>query len=275
CEDYTWRLATPIFLAVQKCSGSIVSLMLSSSQPEKTLLNEYLLEAACLGRFEAAQVFIDAGGDVDYEDGMGRTALRVVSGNDMVDCVQWLLDHGADPNQGSRDGNFTPLMRAACSPSGDQTIAAILMKAGADPNAVYSYGLTALNAALDHNNDKIAQFLREHGAKTGVELIAEQRPETAPIPVNPVPIVDLEDDLFKAISKSDPSAARTALSQGARIDSHNEKLHTPLMASVKKGNAQLVKLLLDHKAGTEDSELKVGMTPLMIAVKGGHSSISS
>jgi len=65
---------------------------------------------------------------------------------------------------------WTPLNYAAHG--GHKEVAELLIAAGADVNARDEDGKTPFDVA---SNDETADLLREHGAKTGAELKAEQK----------------------------------------------------------------------------------------------------
>jgi len=274
--EYFNQVACPLLYAVIKCGVDIVKLMLENSSPGEDLLGDCLSSGAALGRFENMQILVDAGADINYEDGMGRTALTVVSGQDMVDRLLWLLGHGADPNQGARDDNLTPLMRAAGSPTDDPTSAVVLMERGADPNATDEDGWTALDWALEFGNSRITDALRMHGAKTGAELTPEPvtTATTQSVPTV-IPTVSISDVISCAMECEDVVAVGTALANDADPNALNKKSLTSLTEAVRKGKAQLVKTILDNKPDTEVRMPKVGMTPLMMAAREGHASIAS
>ena len=282
CSNQCNRRCTPLKWASAMCSSEIVVLLLANCQPGSAWISECLFETVRNEELDNAKLLLDAGADINYESDLGHTALAGAVMTENTEVVRWVLDCGADPTKILRVG-YLPLSEAASAKEDDPTIAKMLIERGADVNMRYRDDETALDTALHYNNPKIADLLRKHGAKTRHELIADQKPEPSSVPPAPVPVeivktiptLSLEDELFKAISTSDTSATKTALSKGASLTCLNAKQHTPLIASVKKRNAQFVKLLLDHKACTEDREPKVGMTPLMMAVKEGHSSISS
>ena len=80
----------------------------------------------------------------------------------MIKIVELLLEHGADPNFGTIEGN-TALMHA--SMVNEKEIVNLLLNNGADPNLKDNDGDTALiNAAVDSRNREIVEILLNAGA---------------------------------------------------------------------------------------------------------------
>src|SRR6185312_13954802 len=78
------------------------------------------------------------------------------------DAVMTLLSNGADPRIAGADGN-TPLHHAArCA---EPIVAALLLDASADIDAVNGEGLTALGIACSNASWNAVDFLLERGAK--------------------------------------------------------------------------------------------------------------
>jgi len=67
-----------------------------------------IVTAALCGDYEVVCRLVNAGGDVNIRDDMGRTALMVAADETYSAIVQYLLEHRADPNIADNDGD-TPL----------------------------------------------------------------------------------------------------------------------------------------------------------------------
>ncbi|HET6385264.1 MAG TPA: ankyrin repeat domain-containing protein, partial [Armatimonadota bacterium] len=108
----------------------------------------------------AAGVLLRRGAAVNVQDQKGRTPLVacLTSASStprehpewIIDLMDRLLRHGADPNLPEADGT-TPLQAAACRPWGFRPFAArattLLLKAGANPNQADQHGHTPLHCA--------------------------------------------------------------------------------------------------------------------------------
>lgn len=84
-----------------------------------------------------------------------------------IESVRWLIDHGADVNarRSLWDCNYTALHVAA--DNGAVEIARLLLDAGGDPDIVDGkYGATVLGWAEFCGQDRVAELLRERGAKS-------------------------------------------------------------------------------------------------------------
>lgn len=110
----------------------------------------------------------------------GATPFLMASATADVAYMRLLLDLGADPSIGNVD-NCTPLMVAcgihvgsdqATEVAGEEPevleAAQLLLKVGADVNAVDANGETAMHGAALKNLPKVVQFLADHGAKVEV-----------------------------------------------------------------------------------------------------------
>jgi uncharacterized protein len=93
----------------------------------------------------------------------GFTALHYACFFGGADATAVLLEAGADPNaEAENDLRVRPLNSAAAAR--DAGSARLLLEAGADPNARESGGYTALHAAAHHDDDELAALLLRHGA---------------------------------------------------------------------------------------------------------------
>ncbi|HVK12037.1 MAG TPA: ankyrin repeat domain-containing protein [Gemmataceae bacterium] len=109
---------------------------------------------------------------------VGATPLIAAASTSDVALVRTLLDLGADPKLANADGT-TPLLAAAGvgvgapeEAAGSEPealdVIAMLMKTGADVNAVDRRGETAMHGAAYRNHPKVVEFLAASGAKIDV-----------------------------------------------------------------------------------------------------------
>ncbi len=77
--------------------------------------------------------------------------------------MQWLLEHGADPNVPSYDHRETPLHRLAAHERGTDAVR-LLLDHGADPLRPRADGRTPYDLAMRAGNEPVVALLRERGA---------------------------------------------------------------------------------------------------------------
>ncbi|KAI1097556.1 ankyrin [Jackrogersella minutella] len=99
-------------------------------------------------------------------DSSGQTALQLAVGSDLRSATIILLDNGADPNSSNEDG-FRVLYTALCQ--GNSSIATILLdRLASDINPIVRErdGMTALHAACRFAVSEIVHLLLKRGADT-------------------------------------------------------------------------------------------------------------
>jgi hypothetical protein len=167
--------------------------------------------------------------------------------NGRPDAVMTLLTNGARAQQADVDGN-TALHGAALTR--EATIAAMLIDAGADPNAVNREGLTPLGVAAGAGNEVLVRFLLEHGA----------RPDAA----RALPA------LIAACSGTDdtPALVKLLLKHKAPLDARDRLGRSALHAAALHGHAAMAEALLGAGAAVDARDAN-GVTPLMEAARAG------
>jgi hypothetical protein len=124
-----------------------------------------LHQAILRNRESIAEYLIDAGANVDADDGSARTPLHLAVERGSVRLVQALGAAGADPNR--RDGRgWTPLHHAAARDRVD--IAGALLDAGADLRVRSELGGTPLHEAAASGGEAIVLLLLERGVDVSV-----------------------------------------------------------------------------------------------------------
>jgi ankyrin repeat protein len=128
------------------------------------------LQAAAEANFEAIQLLLDSGADINAPPGdeFGRTALQAATSAQNPDprIVESLLSCGADVNGGpARKGGVTALQGAAIR--GHIQIARMLLIYGADINAAPAIeeGRTPVEGAAEHGRLDMVRLLLSLGAK--------------------------------------------------------------------------------------------------------------
>lgn len=119
-------------------------------------LGKNLLEASENGDYGAVRSLIEAGADVNYQDGFGNTALFYSALRSHTDVMRLVVGAGADVGATNVDGS-TPIMAAVLS--GKLEPVQILLHSGADPRVSNNHDYTPLQAAQDRDFSDIAAFL--------------------------------------------------------------------------------------------------------------------
>lgn len=90
----------------------LVTLLMGCSEPSyKSQSMGELHSAALRGDLQAAQALLDAGADVNAQDGRGRTPLHCAVDANSPEMIRLLLERGADPTVVDNT-NSTPLDHA-------------------------------------------------------------------------------------------------------------------------------------------------------------------
>lgn len=213
---------------------------------------------------------------------LSDTALILAAQMGHEAVVGYLLDHGADPKLANPHDD-TPLSVAA--EQGHDKIVAMLLDKGIDPNegqrSVPAYSADAtigilpqernppLCKAAQGGYEKTVKVLLEKGADPDVRGFAGK---TA---------------LFSAVERGYGDVVNLLLDHHADPNIRSTAGESPLMEAAKAGNVQIVRALVAHHAdldaregdeglpGTVDVSAGTGMTPLMMAVVGGHRDVVS
>lgn len=127
---------------------------------------ESFLSVVVSGDTESARLFLDAGYSPGLRDTRGVPALSLAVRSQYPDMVRLLLDSGAAVNDVSADRGYSPLMDAA--QKGDEVMCRLLLEHGADVNLASKDGQTALILCAGRGDDHIAAILYAHGANPSV-----------------------------------------------------------------------------------------------------------
>ena len=109
--------------------------------------NTALLFAVRAGDLPSARVLVGAGADVDDADAWGVSAAALAAHGGHRALLEFLLDHGADPN--AAGAGFAPLHDAVMR--GDRRMAAALLAHGADPDQPLRTWTPTRRASRDHH----------------------------------------------------------------------------------------------------------------------------
>lgn len=152
-----------------------------------------LIAALDRGNLEVVKYLLEHKADANsVREDSGMSALMIASINGSIngypDIVRLLLSKGADPNSRGL-GRKTALMLAD-----NPEVADMLLKGGADINAVDDSGATALSAAAIKNNRRVVELFLARGADVNV---ADKQGETPLAAARRLQNSDMEQILSK------------------------------------------------------------------------------
>ena len=187
-------------------------------------VDEVLSQAVWDNDLSAVKTALEAGRRDDL-------AFDLAVSRNQVEMVEAFLKHGADPNF-STTPDSTPLGVAAFS--GSNEIVDLLLKAGADLQAVDSGGQTVLSTAcMSPGNNKTVALLLAAGANP------KKADNSGATPLH-----------FCAMF-GDAEILNTLLDAGVDVNAVDDSGLTPLMYSTAEGDDDIDKLKLLIKAGAD------------------------
>ncbi len=208
--------------------------------------------------FECFKLFVDHGVDAD---GQATMLLRKLD-FDQIDSVRYLLEIGCDPNAMSMWGKMAlhqALMRGRSLPFFE-----LLIEHKADVNAKMADGRSVYALAVRQGRDDVVDLLEKHGVKK--ELSATDRLLAACVRADAKTahkIVASQPDILTSLNHEDKSvlaevatagktkAIKLMLELGFEAGHKGNLGATALHWAAWHGWAEVVRLLLDHKAPTD------------------------
>lgn len=149
--------------------------------------------AAQNNRADILPILATAGIAVNALDDFGYSPLSCAADENAVEAANWLLDHGADPNQRRKgdEDEATPFLWACYK--GHLEIVRLLLDRGADPSLTcWEPGQKCVKVARDEGNQEVVEFLKSRGLDdekrnegggssldvTGAQIIASETART-------------------------------------------------------------------------------------------------
>jgi quinoprotein dehydrogenase-associated probable ABC transporter substrate-binding protein len=181
---------------------------------------------------------------VSAQDLQGETPLHHAIVMAEPPMVEFLIAHGADPNERDRDG-WTPIMTAAYLDSAEDV--KILAAHGADANALSKQNLSPLGIAAQYGKNNAAVALLEVGAD----------------PAKPVGEGGYTPLMLATANHAEP-LVQALIKKGADVNAKNSGGVTALMIAAANGSADMVQLLVRAGANVK-AQTERGDTALSIA----------
>ncbi|CAM9571834.1 unnamed protein product [Lampetra fluviatilis] len=223
--------------------------------------------AARRGHAAVVRALLQKGAPPDARAKDGHTALHAATLHCRPLAVQALLGFGAQVQLTGGPAQETPLHIAARVPEGEK-VAEMLLKSGANVNAVQKDGQTALHVSARHGHLKMLQALLEEGgdltclseAGEGVLHVAVRHGH-----------VSLVREILRVFSADPRRFQATAL-----VNQANEEGETPLHFAVELPGpagggevAEVTRLLLQHGADPAAHTYLTGETPTHYSARAG------
>ena len=222
-------------------------------RPEKDIAAEEqeLMVAAKSGDIAKTKDLIAKGVNLDAKDAEHWTPLHWAAKYLHHEIMELLLQHGANPQARSRQGN-TPLHVATSMRRATTKMLELLFQKGASVNAKNLQGWTPLHWAAWHGRSDMAEWLLRHGANPNVK---ESNGGMTP--------------LHGATRHMRTATVQLLLENGADVNMEDHAGETALHAVVDVDHLEIGSLLLEHGADP-NSQTKVGTTPLHWAAGGNR-----
>jgi ankyrin repeat protein len=193
--------------------------------------------------------------------------------------INWLLEHGADPNLPWAEPGDTPLHIAA--QRWDVPMVELLVRHGADIHQRNRDGRTAHTLAALHGNQEIATWLLAHGAKDELSSLdnfvsactrGDQARAVEMLRANPGLRGELRREhhlmMHVPAERGDVAALGAMLTCGFDPNAKDNEGVTPLHRAAMAGRTEAVRLLLAHGASVNALDGMFSATPLVWATEG-------
>jgi pectate lyase len=273
--------ARPFFDAAYRSKDQIVDNQLiytlrGLAEPPKSLQ-----EAAAEGDFEAVRLLIAQGIDVDHrEDSFFKTALHHAAINGHKNIVQFLLTKGAQIDAWNGYPGGTPLDYAA--EKGHKEVAELLIIGGANVNAKRGSpaGDTPLHSAVRAGYKEIVNLLIANGADVNAKNDSEQTPIDIAVGGGRREIRELlqakiaDSSIHGAASLGVSDKVKAFIKNGVDVNEEDAQGMTPLHLAVQGGHREIVEFLLSQGADV-NAKNNEGKTPLELALSERQHDIES
>ncbi|MDR3500968.1 MAG: ankyrin repeat domain-containing protein [Legionella sp.] len=217
-------------------------------KPEDKRPSQSTLHEAWQRISDCIELLLDAGADPNTTDQDGISVLNNIGMHaELADILARLLQLGADSN--ARYYNDMSPLHTAASFVGRKRHAQLLLEYGAEPDSVDEQGNTPLMEASGGDSLEIVQILLKAGADINHCNDDGETPLT-----------------FAGFSRGPYRIAQELIDAGARVNHRNKKGQTTLMNASRFQSFNLMQILIDAGADTDCRDNK-GRTALMHALK--------
>ena len=293
---------TPLYLACVNGSAPMIAKLLDAGADVNAPTAEGetpLMTVARTGSVEAAKVLLAHGADVNSkEQWRQQTPLMWAAAECHPEVAQELIAHSADVNakqvEWQWERQMTKEPREKWMPLGGLTAlhfaarqgclatAEVLVKAGAQINAVNPNGFSPILLAIINAHYDVAAYLLRQGADSNIADEVGRTPLYAAIDMHTLPDSNLPwpSELNNEIGSLD--LVKDLLNRGANVNVQLKKQQpyrskvdrgadtilttgtTPLLRAAKAGDIEAMKVLM-AKGADPNVTTKFGLTPLMAA----------
>ena len=276
---------TPLHLAAAAGRQDMVEALIAKGADKKVvcLNGRTLLHCAAAGGIvDLMGRLLKEGYPLDGPDRYGRTPLFLAAQAGSDAGAEFLLSKGANVMAREFWGSSTPLHVATFS--GNLRLLEVLVKHGADVNALNDEGSTPLLYISQAGRAEVMDWLIEHGAKLDARNDLNETALSYPLVNGFQGLVEKLWPRAEALKTRDllekyplhraaylgyEQPAAFLLEKGLPVDSRDESGRTPFQRAAQGGNVKLARMLL-AKGAEVDAKDPDGSTPLHLAVKKGR-----
>lgn len=220
---------TPLWLAIEGQNAHMVELLLENSAHISTANKTYhalLSIALSPGHCRIFELLLGRSPPIETQDDRNALLWLAILGQ-KNHTIELLLKHGANIDALDKSGHT---MLATAAKSGHHRIAKLLLGYGANIEAQNDDKQTPLWLAVNGHDYQITELLLQNGANIN---IADKYGRTP---------------LLSAVEGKDTQLVKLLLQNGADIDISEQGGRTPLIEAVRRGYGHLVELLLENGA---------------------------
>ena len=168
-----WDRYTPLIRAAESNNKALVQMLIGAGadvNAQNIFHKTALYYAVKSGNKDTVEVLLNAGADCNIKIYEGDTVLFIAVLHQYKEIVKQLLNAGADPNNIRDNNSWTALADAVYT--GDFELVQMLMNAGANVNAKFGSGNTALSIAIQRKQFHLLDLLK---GKSSFEKATKKR----------------------------------------------------------------------------------------------------